>query len=564
MLHDRLSIDFLAQLIEKRGIEHLIICPGSRNAPIVEAFCGRKAISCISIVDERSAAFFALGMAQQLQKPVVIACTSGSAPLNFAPAIAEAFYQRVPLLVLTADRPVEYIDQGEGQTIRQNNVFSNYIRQSLQLPQSIKTQDDAWYANRLISGALNACIYPLAGPVHINLPLNEPLYGFLPAQGHVPKDHTIQKVEATLSADICKDLAETVAGYSRVMVLVGQMSPSNELQQVLSELAEKKQAVILTETTSNIYNGSFITAIDRCLAAMPASELDYIPQLLITIGGAVVSKRIKSFLRQAEINEHWHVDPFEVNMDTYKHLTNAIPMKPEGFLSQILKLLPEGTDLKFCSLWKDLWEKARSSHEQYISRCEWSDLKIFKTIIDAVPPEYDIQLGNSTPVRYSQLFDAVHKFRYDSNRGTSGIDGSISTAAGACFATGRPTLIISGDLGFFYDSNALWNKHLSPALRIIVINNQGGGIFRFIPGPDQTPYLEEFFETRHNTSARSIASAFGLDYICASDHQQLEIALESFLQPGKRAVILEINSPPEKSAQTLREYFSFISKDAEV
>jgi 2-succinyl-5-enolpyruvyl-6-hydroxy-3-cyclohexene-1-carboxylate synthase len=555
MLHDRMGLEYLAELMHQRGIRHLIISPGSRNAPIIDAFCKKRGFECKAIVDERSAAFFALGMAQQLQQPVAIACTSGTAVLNFAPAIAEAYYQRIPLLVLTADRPVEFIDQGDGQTIRQQNIFSNYIRKSIQIPQTIKTNDDLWYANRLASEALNAAVYPVAGPVHINLPFSEPLYGVNIPKLSTPKDFQVVQVSSSLSAEALNEMKSEWERASKKMIITGQFVPDDQLQVLLTQAAKDPGVVVLTETTSNLHGPDFIAWTDRCLAAMPIDTQSYAPELLVTMGGAVVSKRIKSWLRKVPVKSHWHVDIADLNMDTYQHLSRSIPMRPAEFLEQLLaETKPSEGD--YAARWKDLSDKARRAHEAFLQDCPYSDLKIFNEIVRGIPQAYEIHLANSTPVRYAQLFEYPHAFRFDSNRGVSGIDGSISTAAGAALVSGKHTLMITGDLGFFYDSNALWNKHLPKNLKIIMINNGGGGIFRYIDGPDQTGVLEEFFEASHNTSAEYIAKAFGLDYFVASDLYSLQSQLSVFFRESEKLALLEIMSPATQSAAMLRAYFT--------
>lgn len=554
MLHDRMGLEYLADLMFQRSIRHLIISPGSRNAPIIDAFCKRRNFDCKAIVDERSAAFFALGMAQQLQQPVGIACTSGTAVLNFAPAIAEAYYQRIPLLVLTADRPVEFIDQGDGQTIRQQNVFANYIRKSVQLPQTIKTYDDLWYANRLVSEALNACSYPVPGPVHINLPFSEPLYGVKIPETPAPKDFQISETTASLSAKALKTLEREWHGAECKLLIAGQMPPNKNLEDQLRRMAADHSVTILTEATSNLNGPEFIAWIDRCLAAMPSDDNALKPDLLITFGGALVSKRIKGWLRKVPVKHHWHIDPVDIDMDTYKHLTRCIPMAAEEFFSQFRPPVIH-SNIFYSARWRSLLARTRQAHHDFMAECPYTDLKIFESIVKNIPAGYHVQLANSTPVRYAQLFEYPHAFRFDSNRGVSGIDGSISTAAGAAFASGKPTLMITGDLGFFYDSNALWNKHLPKNLKIIMINNGGGGIFRYIDGPDQTGELEEFFEASHDTSAVHIARAFGLNYFLAVDLASLRTQLSAFFRESEKTSLLEIKSPAIESAATLRAYF---------
>ena len=560
MMNEKIGLLHLAWLLEKSNIRHLVISPGSRNAPIITIINKNTDIQCHTIVDERSAAFFALGMAQQLQQTVAIVCTSGTAVLNYAPAIAEAYYQRVPLLILTADRPLEWIDQADGQTIRQQNIYANYIRKSVQLPQVITNSENLWHNNRLINDAINATNYPVPGPVHINIPIQEPLYGFNCEMTDIPKQFSIVSTTVSVDMIVMKSLAEIWNGSKRKMILVGQHHVDETLNNQLIKLSEDSSVVVLTETISNMHHPDFIDCIDRCLGVAGKNNLAIEPDLLITIGGSIVSKRIKSFLRKAGIQNHWHIDTIDFQNDTYQHLTSAIPVKSIDFFNQLIPLV-KPINSNFSEVWQDISTSAKNIHKQYLADCEYSDLKIFETVLGSIPVGFDVQIANSTPIRYAQLFDYQTFHQMYANRGTSGIDGSLSTAAGAAFATRNPTLVISGDLGFFYDSNALWNNLLPSNLKIIVINNEGGGIFRFLPGPDTTGLLETFFEARQQLTAQHIAMTYDIEYLSASDINGLKNILPEFFKTSSRATLLEIKSPAEKSAKVLRDYFTFLKKE---
>ena len=561
MIHDKSGLYHLAELMKANGIHHLVVSPGSRNAPVITVFCNDPGFQCISIVDERSAAFFAMGMALALNEPVAIVCTSGSAALNYAPAIAEAYYQHVPLLVLTADRPVEWIDQADGQTIRQRDVFAGYVRKSVELPQETHSKDALWFNDRLVSEALNALHSPAGGPVHINLPFAEPLYGF----GGNDRESAKRIQQTTLTTQLTAASLELFRkeweSHPRKLILAGQFAPHDEIADGLNHLACEKDVVVLTESTTNAHGDKLIQTIDRCLSVLDHKKADYTPDMLITLGGQVVSKRIKSFLRKAAIKTHWHIDPIDWQVDTYQHLTHGIQLSASDFLKQILPLPLSKNDQSFFNRWQQVNQTAKSRHQTFLSNCSFTDLKVFETVFEATPSQYDIHLANSTPVRYAQLFDHPKNQRFLSNRGTSGIDGCTSTAAGFCFVSDKPSLLITGDLAFFYDSNALWNPNLPKDLHILLINNQGGGIFRYIDGPDTTNLLETYFEARHQTSARHLASAYQLDYYEAADLTELKQILPTFLAPHNRAVILEVHTPPELSADTLRAYFDSLAQD---
>ena len=554
---DKSGLLNLARLMKTRGIQHLVVSPGSRNAPVVSIFCNDPFFECSVIVDERSAAFFALGMAMKLQKPVAIVCTSGSAALNYAPAVAEAFYQQLPLIVLTADRPVEWIDQGDGQTIRQKEVFRNYVKASFELPETIRSKDDSWFNDRLISEALNAAIYPSPGPVHINLPFTEPLYGFSMELETEPKNIQSVELAKTLTPKTLTDLTQIWQHSARKMILVGQQFPQHETEKLLDQFADFEDVIVLTETTSNLHNPDFINAIDRCLAIIGKETESFSPDLLLTFGGQIVSKRIKVFLRNADIKSHWQIDPVNWQMDTYQKLTLGIPMQAKDFLGQFISgINSQKSDYK--KLWQAADTKSVGIHKQIMDGAPYSDIKVFDSLIKEIPSHYDIHLANSTPVRYAQLFDYKFPYQFFSNRGTSGIDGCSSTAVGACFVSQKPTLLITGDLAFFYDSNAFWNPYVSPLLKTIVINNQGGGIFRFIDGPAKTGLLETYFEARHQTNAKHLAETYSLKYFSADSISSLINVLPEFFSDQNKAALLEIQTPPEVSSEQLLSYFRCI------
>ena len=560
MTSDKKNISLLADLFVKSGLSNIVISPGSRNAPIIISFANRPEIKAFSIVDERSAAFFALGLALQTNKTVAIACTSGSALLNYASAISEAYYQKIPLLILTADRPPNLIDIGDGQTIRQNNVFANYIKKSYQLPLNLDTENDFKSAEEIINKSLYECNSPQPGPVHINIPFDEPIYGT--TEEHISgRVMDNKKAHAVISENKIKEIAEHYNSSEKVMIIVGQMRPVSELNNILSKLSKQSNTIILTETTSNVFNGSFINTIDNIVSTISDKDVDsFKPIIVISIGGQIVSKMIKNFLRKNKPNIHWHISPSGENMDTFFSLTEVLENDEVNFFNSLeKKLMPINSSYK--NIWSDRKNQINVRKCEYLSKCEYSDLIVFDEILNSLPDDSILHLGNSTPVRYSQLFGSKENIKYNSNRGVSGIDGQISTAAGYSYNSNKFNILITGDLGFFYDSNGLMNKYLSPNLRIIVINNSGGGIFRFIPGPDTTPNLEEFFEAKHQWSAEFICKAFNVNYIKSENIEELRKQIPTFLSlKNQYPAVLEIFTPAENNAKILREYFRFIKE----
>lgn len=560
MTSDKKNAALLAGIFAKKGLKYIIISPGSRNAPITLSFADNPAIKALSIIDERCAAFFAVGMAQQLKQTVAIACTSGTAALNFAPAIAEAYYQQVPLLVLTADRPEELIDQGDGQTIRQKNLYANYIKASFELPENFATETGLEFGIKLINMAINLTMFPNFGPVHVNLPFAEPIYNRKRLFNSGIKNIRPLERRFKLKNKKLKSFAETWNNCEKKLLIAGMMCPDYIDTKLFIRVIDDPSVVLLTETTSNLDIPGALPCIDKVVSTILPDEAEkFKPDLLVTFGGHVVSKMVKEFFRKYKPKEHWNIDPVTYKMDSYQCLTSAIRMDLNSFFG---KLSERTYPVKstFRKVWFNRDKRSERRHQAFIHGCEYSDLKVFGTILNAIPQGSHIQLGNSTPVRYAQLFRQNKNHPHFSNRGTSGIDGTVSTAAGACYVSSQLTTLITGDLGFLYDSNALMNHYLSPNLRIIIINNSGGGIFRFIDGPDKTGYLEEFFETRHSWRAEFIAKNFDIPYSCAENLVELKKHLTSFFKPGRdnKPAILEVMTPNEKNGEILRSYFRFL------
>ena len=551
---DHFAAAELARLCALKGVKHAVISPGSRSAPLVMSFHRQPGIECHVVIDERSAAFFALGMAQQLHQPVVLICTSGSAVLNYGPAIAEAFYQRIPLLVITADRPEEWVDQGEGQAIRQQGVLALHMKRSVQLPRSPQDDLSRWHCGRLINEAIDTTLLPVAGPVHVNVPFAEPLYG---STDQVANSRLIAPVmtESFILPDQARWLIQALSTRKKVMVLAGQGTWSEGLRKQLVQLATLPQVTVHTEATSNLDEPGFITCIDRVIEGVnEKNQADLAPDLLITFGGAIVSKRIKSLLRKWKPAQHWNIDAGQRHYDTYQSLTHDIAVSPEIFFAQITNGL-RGNESIYGEAWRMVDERTRGLHQQLIAEAPFCDLTVFNTLLDRIPGESDVHLANSTPARYAQLFDRTRGLRFFSNRGTSGIDGCTSTAVGASFATGKLTTLLTGDTAFCYDSNAFWNEHLSPHLRVIVIDNGGGNIFRYIEGPDTDATLLPYFEAPHGRSIEKLVRSFDLAYYHASDQASLEASIDRLYSTHDRPAVLHITTDAHTSPKVLRDHF---------
>ncbi|WP_100076245.1 2-succinyl-5-enolpyruvyl-6-hydroxy-3-cyclohexene-1-carboxylic-acid synthase [Chryseobacterium camelliae] len=547
------SIQILAHLLRQYGISDVVISPGSRNAPLAIHFSEVDGFNCYSIVDERSAAFVGLGMAMSEKKPVAITCTSGSAAANYYPAVTEAFYRNIPMLILTADRPTDYVDIFDGQTIRQNHLFQQHSYGDFQMVEDSKENAEELNFD-IIKKAIELC-FEKQGPVHINIPLEEPLYHLV---SEIPTFPTVEKTIRTKEYEIPSNLVADWNTSKRIMILVGTRDYSAELESQLSQLVKNHSAVVLSEVNSNLYHEKFFRHIDRYIYNFTEEDYKtYAPDLLITVGQNVVSKKVKQFLRSAHPKQHWHLD--EVwQPDTYLALTEKIEVKPEAFFSKLLKMISLEPRPYF-NLWDVLRDKKDARHEQYLNLVEFSDFYFFNKTSQTIPENYNVHFSNSSAIRYAQLFD-YGKRRIYCNRGTSGIDGSTSTAMGFAIKNPNPTVLITGDLSFFYDINGLWNQYIPPFVRIIIFNNGEGNIFKIIPGPGNANpnTLDEFIATRHHKNAELLAKHFGFSYSKVDDEATLDRVLENFFKADMQPKILEVNTAGKSNASVLKSYFSFV------
>ncbi len=572
------------QLCKAKHIKHIIISPGSRSAPLTIGFTNDNFFNCYSIVDERCAAFFAMGIAQQLKEPTALVCTSGSALLNYYPAVAEAFYSDIPLVVLSADRPKHLIGIGDGQTINQKNVYDNHILYSANLKLDLKDEknvpsndelpimkslenklerflglqkDIQEYNEQEINNALNLAKLK-NGPVHINIPFDEPLYETVSELSVSPEDIVLKRNKNDIEHQELKDCIEDWNSASRKMILVGANHPNDINNKWLEELAKDDSVIVFTETTSNLHHKSFFPSIDQIIAPLSEEEQKALqPDILLTFGGLIVSKKIKALLRKFKPKEHWHIDEKKAN-DTFFCLTKHIELSPQAFFETFLPNLTHYKKSDYKDFWANIKKERLKKHEQYLAEIPFCDFKAFDTILEQIPNNTILQVGNSSAIRYTQLFSINKTLEVFCNRGTSGIDGSTSTAIGCAVAHKKATTFITGDLSFFYDSNALWNNYIPKTFRIIVINNEGGGIFRILPGHKNTDNFDTYFETRHHLNAEHLCKMFNFEYASVSDNETLKSELKRFYKTSDTPKILEVFTPQNLNDEVLLEYFNFI------
>lgn len=553
---DKIIVQELVQSCLEHGIRNVVVSPGSRNAPLVIAFDEHPDIECKLIHDERSAAFVAMGMIQQLGRPVAVLCTSGSAVLNYYPAVSEAYYQRIPLVVISADRPQKWINQGDGQTIVQANVFNNHI------DAQVVIEEGEQEATEKLQATLATLKNPSKGPIHINVAVNEPLYGTVEVPYLTVEEKMHQSNKEAFIDEVV--LADLLKSSKKKMILIGQMPKNEYLNHKLMQLAADPSFAILVENTSNQVSREWVHCIDRTLARISEEQKEeFKPDFLITMGGAVISKRIKAFLRTHKPKQHWKIGFDFPEMDTYECLTNSLQVSETTFIQKCIDLKPELPTSNFGAKWKQTDFIAQDKGLDYINQVSYSDLSVIHTIHDFVPDDSNLHMANSSVVRYFQLLDPIKKVNYYSNRGTSGIDGSSSTAVGHAMANPDAFhTLVTGDVSFFYDSNAFWNNYNLPNLRIVMVNNGGGGIFNIIPGPKTTAQNDDYFVAKHQHSAEHICKAYHIDYKKVTSLEELEKELTTFynFEENGTGKLIEVDTTTVQNEEYLLNFFKAVAE----
>jgi 2-succinyl-5-enolpyruvyl-6-hydroxy-3-cyclohexene-1-carboxylate synthase len=546
------STPYIVDVLHQHGVEHVIICPGSRNAPFTLAFTRHGKFNCLSVIDERSAGYFALGLAQATGKPVAIVCTSGTATLNFAPAIAEAFHQQIPLIVLTADRPESWINQQDGQAIEQKNLYANIIAKSYHLKGELFCKDDLWHTEKVTNEAFHIA-QSKSRPVHINVSFAESLYEDDYAHVNANKV-TVFKLPAFFSywETLLKD-------RKNVMVIVGQTGFDQAVISAVKKISKVPNAVVISENLANIPAGYHIVNATEALSFKNEKML---PDVVVYMGGPIVAKQLKKYIGSLSVPVI-RVQLNDEEVDTFQHNFAIVKQSVANGMETLSDYLVENSkDSDFAEGWRSASDKAFEKRNHYVAQLNHSDLTVYDFLARQIPAGSNVHLGNSTPVRYSQLFNDLYPADccFYSNRGTSGIDGSTSTAAGYSFYSEATNILITGDLSFQYDANAFFNNHLKGNLKVIIINNCGGNIFRVIDGPREQKERAEFFETTIEHDFSNLAKHFDLNYFSAKDDKELNGMWSNFMKPANRPSILEVFTDAELSANIFKEFYKNLQR----
>lgn len=491
MYSNKENVNILTSLLVAHGIRHAVVCPGSRNAPIVHNLTECPDIQCYPVTDERSAGFYALGMTQALKEPVAVCVTSGTALLNLYPAVAEAFYQHQPLVVVSADRPQQWIDQLDGQTLPQPDALGRFVKKAVSLPEP-HDEDTRWYCNRLVNEALMV----KRAPVHINVPITEPLFDF--STPNLPVERKIELLPADISNVTLSHLCRMFLQAKRPMLIAGQ--PMNAL-------------------------------MDEAVAQIGDDD-EYVPDFVLYTGGSIVSKRLKRFLRKAK--ETWVVNSEGEVTDTFMNLTHVVQGDGE-MVADMVRFNLEEMPHPFVQKWQALLAQIRQQRDtQELPYSQAAVVRYFEQTRGMNIVHY----ANSMAIRLANTYSQTPVY---CNRGVNGIEGSLSTAAGFSCVTDDPVFCVIGDLSFFYDQNALWNQNLRGNLRILLLNNGKGGIFDMLPGLENSPARDRYVAAEHHATAEGICQQNHVVYRQARNMTQMQEGVDWLIATdSERPLLLEV------------------------
>ena len=555
MYSSKENVNILTSLLVAHGVRYAVVCPGSRNSAIVHNLNECPEIECYPVTDERSAGFYALGMAQVIHRPVAICVTSGTALLNLAPAVAEAYYQHMPLVVISADRPAQWIDQLDGQTLPQPDALGRFVKKAVNLPE-VDNDEMHWYCNRLVNEALNETRHHGCGPVHINVPISEPLFEYTVEE--LPQERMIHLLTPRCNQSLISlECAGQFAAAKKPMVIIGQLSTEDLIPQELFMLSQC--AVVVHESLSVGKGGTNFDEVIHVLGDNPA----YQPDFVLYLGDTLVSKRIKKWLRGLNDVHIWAVTEDGSIHDTSMQLYGVI----EGSPAEVIEDLVNAIKFKAISstaTFKARWDQATrlAAYRAMKFQPEYSQMAAVKYLEDKLGKAIYryIHYGNSSPIRLANLFAKHYVF---CNRGVNGIDGSLSTAAGCSIVTGdEKVLCVLGDLSFFYDQNALWNQNLNGNLHIIVLNNGKGAIFNLLKGLEQSPVRDSFISGAHQTTAQGICKQNNIRYMKATNMEEMQQGIDSLLnKKSTRPMLLEIFTDAAEDERVIKTYYQILKNE---
>lgn len=559
-------VDELAQ----NEVKHVVVSPGSRSTPLALLLVEHPDIEIHINVDERSAAFFALGLAKALKEPVGLLCTSGTAAANYYPAVIEAFHSRVPLIVLTADRPHELRDVGAPQAIDQIHLYGRHVKWFVEMALPESTDGMMRYARTVGARAVATAAAEPAGPVHLNFPLREPLIPDLDQAKEYRQNKRTPSVlidsgERSLSASQIEAVATTLSKAKQGIIVCGEL-PHPEMKEVIVALAKKLAFPVLADPLSQLRSGShdkavIIDAYDTFLRDETAKAA-FRPEVILRFGSMPVSKPLLLFMKKQKQAITLVVDGGAGWREPAGLATNMIYSEEKDFCLRIAESITSSPDDEWLRLWQTVNGATKDALASVRDEAELSEGKLFALLADMMPLESTLFVGNSMPIRDLDTFflNNGKGIQTIANRGANGIDGVVSTALGVSTVS-KNTVLAIGDLSFFHDMNGLLAAKLQKQnITILLVNNDGGGIFSFLPQANEREHFETLFGTPHGLDFSHTAQLYGGKYNKVQNWDEFEkVFTESFEIQGLK--IIEVPTERESNLQKHRNLWSFVSQE---
>jgi 2-succinyl-5-enolpyruvyl-6-hydroxy-3-cyclohexene-1-carboxylate synthase len=572
----------LVETLYRIGLTTAVVCPGSRSAPLAFAFAQHPAIDTIPVLDERSAAFFALGLAKQLGQPIALVCTSGTAGANFYPAIIEASTSAVPLLVLTADRPPELRDCNAGQTIDQQKLYGTYPNWYGELAVPSFDLSLLAYLRQTVIYAWERSIAPVAGVVHLNLPFREPLTPVSDREAEtlaatfttaaffscistcIPKRFNLQMSGSVNAVEPLSELFHSISGRGIIIAGVAQPHAPQSYCEAIAHLSQSWGYPVLAEGLSPLRNYAdlnphLISTYDLMLRSDQLAE-KLAPDLVIRIGEMPTSKTLRNWLTKIQPRQ-WVIDPGDRNLDPLHGNTTHLRISVEQFAAALS--VPSPAPSHYLEFWKLTEARVRRSIDQTFAQIEHLfEGKVAWILSQFLPPHTSLLIANSMPVRDVECFWQPGNLQIQPyfNRGTNGIDGTLSTALGIAHRH-QSSVLLTGDLALLHDTNGfLLRNHFVGHLTIVLINNNGGGIFEMLPIAQFDPPFEEFFATPQNINFAQLCLTYGVEHELIQSWQQLQQKLSSLPETGIR--VLEVQTDRKLDAKWRQENLKNVASDS--
>lgn len=544
------TYQIIIALLKKYNIRNCVLSAGSRNVPFVHSVESDPFFKCYSVVDERSAGYFALGLAQELQEPVVISCTASTASSNYWPPVGEAFYQGVPLVVLTSDRDPAMLGQWEDQMIDQVGMFDRHVKKSVNLP-LINDKNDWIYCQRLVNEALLELDHHGTGPVHINVPMREYNNSFNVKK--LPEVTKIDRLELMKKPDFWAEKIEKLKKAKRIMVIVGQRPTYDEkLNEQLKAFSEKYNSVVIVDEMSNVdVPGSINSTV--CMDNQFVNRKTFVsllPDIVISLGGNVFSGLKMKLCRCAGDFEHWSIQEDGRVVDMYKSLTTIFECTPEYFFDYAIKSVEDQkNDQEY------YMQFANYAATVKIPEFPWSHVYAIQNVVENIPDNSILHLSINDSIRISNFFKLKKGVKTFANIGTYGIDGCMSSFLGQAYATDEQAYLVIGDLAFFYDMNSARIKHIKNNVHILLINNEGGSEFYF-----NNTWVDERSDlhttARHHTKAQGWIEENGFEYLSAHDKESFQKNLKEFMRDDlDRPVFMEVFTEMKSDADVIHDFF---------